>query len=133
MTDTPQTTPAADDGAAEQDKLDSFLQTLKVHNKDLGVCFNDAVAVSHLSALIRAEADRLARERMEAVRGKLPEKKYSGNHDSSHTWITNGYCHACKEPLTIGQLEEEFGWNVALVAVDSVIAGEVKRLKGEDV
>lgn len=33
-------------------ELDKFINTLKIHNKDLDVCFNDAVAVQHLKLLI---------------------------------------------------------------------------------
>ena len=33
-------------------ELQTFLKTLKVHNKDLDVCFNDALAVAHLENLI---------------------------------------------------------------------------------
>ncbi len=36
-------------------ELDEFLKTLKVHNKELHDCFNDAVAVQNLRALITKE------------------------------------------------------------------------------
>lgn len=36
-------------------KLNDFLLTLKIHNKDLDACFNDAVAVHHVKALIQSE------------------------------------------------------------------------------
>ncbi len=36
----------------ELEELDNFLHTLKLHNKDLDICFNDALAVMHLKSLI---------------------------------------------------------------------------------
>lgn len=41
-------------------------------------------------------------------------KKYGNGHNAAHTWIENGYCHGCEKHLTQTQLEEEFGYNVAL-------------------
>jgi histidyl-tRNA synthetase len=38
-------------------ELDGFLKTLKVHNRDLDACFNDAVAVAHLEALIASKVE----------------------------------------------------------------------------
>lgn len=43
-----------------------------------------------------------------------PEKKYNGKHNSAHTYITEGYCHACKKQLTREQMIEEFGYNQAI-------------------
>lgn len=48
-----------------------------------------------------------------AIEGQ-PEKKYSGKHNSAHTYITDGYCHACKKQLTREQMIEEFGYNQAV-------------------
>lgn len=48
----------------KRDEVDEFLDTLKVHNKDLDACFNDAVAVSHLKAAIHQlieQAEKKAR------------------------------------------------------------------------
>ena len=30
-------------------------------------------------------------------------------HNKAHTWITDGYCHACRRKLTSKEIEEEFG------------------------
>lgn len=40
---------------SSRDSLDSFLDTLKVHNKDIDACFNDALAEHHLKELVTAE------------------------------------------------------------------------------
>ena len=56
----------------------------------------------------RAEDRKGLREKIEGMR------KYSGDHNKAHTWITNGYCHACKKMLSAQQLEDEFGYNQAL-------------------
>jgi hypothetical protein len=40
-------------------ELRKFLETLKIHNKDLDACFNDAVAVGHLEFLITSDKQRL--------------------------------------------------------------------------
>jgi hypothetical protein len=52
--------------------------------------------------------------RTESVLAMLPKKKYSDGHNAAHTWITNGYCHACKKTLSPKQLEEEFVFNSAI-------------------
>lgn len=56
-----------------QPSVDEFLRTLKIHNKDLDVCFNDAIAVHHLKELMLAHALSL-----------LPEKKYVGVKNSTY-------------------------------------------------
>lgn len=53
-------------------------------------------------------------------------KKYSGKHNASHTWIDTGYCHGCKEILTQIQLEEEFGYNVALTDILTLLTPDEK-------
>jgi hypothetical protein len=51
-------------------ELREFLKTLKIHNKDLDVCFNDAVAVGHLEALLTSDKQKLLQEIMEqAIQG----------------------------------------------------------------
>lgn len=42
--------------------IDSFLDTLKIHNKDLDACFNDALAVRHLKELCKSELLQLITE-----------------------------------------------------------------------
>jgi hypothetical protein len=49
------------------DELELFLSFLKIHNKDLDACFNDAVAVSHLMKLVDHYAEQRATERVIAV------------------------------------------------------------------
>lgn len=52
-----------DSQAAE---LNDFIETLKVHNKDLDACFNDAVAVQHLKLLVdREKAKAVAKAQIE--------------------------------------------------------------------
>jgi hypothetical protein len=75
------------------------------------------------------EADIVARTRREVVeeiRGKMPEPKYSGKHNSAHTFIQDGFCHGCGKMLTALQLEEEFGFNTCrsqvLAVLDEILA-----------
>lgn len=54
-------------------EVDQFLDTLKIHNKDLDACFNDALAVKHLLELhTQAVLDEL-----EARLAKLPERGFA--------------------------------------------------------
>lgn len=60
-------------------------------------------------------------------------KKYSGKHNAAHTWITNGYCHACQKQLTNQQLEDEFGWNAAIDEVTSIARHSLDVTKDKQV
>ena len=61
----------------EQEKeLRDFLETLNIHNKDLKICFNDALAVSHIERLI----SKLLKEQRESPMGVSQWKKHGKKH-----------------------------------------------------
>jgi len=49
----------------QDEELKTFLGTLKVHNKELDTCFNDAVAIHHLERLVTR---RLSQTRTDTIR-----------------------------------------------------------------
>lgn len=57
---------------SEEQKLEKFLSTLKIHNKDIDACLNDAVAVKHLKQLIQAYI---------TTKEEQTEKAYGGCHN----------------------------------------------------
>jgi hypothetical protein len=60
---------------SKQQDTEEFLTTLKIHNKELDACFNDAVAVAHLTKLFdqqKAEAaDQAVREFAKMLKNTL--------------------------------------------------------------
>lgn len=84
--------------AMTQDPIDDFLKTLKIHNKDLDVCFNDAVAVAHLKKLIVEWRDKslvemqkqLDLERVLNIKGIEDYQKFKNSGDEferTAAWI----------------------------------------------
>lgn len=58
-------------------ELHKFIATLKIHNKDLDTCLNDAVAVFHLEQLIAAQKQRWVKDELEALKPLV--RDYDGN------------------------------------------------------
>ena len=52
---------------SKAEELDTFLKTLKIHNKDLDTCFNDALAIKHILELTQSIADQSKREERERI------------------------------------------------------------------
>jgi len=48
-------------------QLKKFLKTLKIHNKDLGICFNDHLAVFHLEKLIHSAVEEARKDTLKWV------------------------------------------------------------------
>lgn len=70
-TDVPRTAPGPPSNSSN---LEDFLKTLKIHNKDLDACFNDAVAVGHLKCLLQSERQRWSSELVEKLPNRNPLK-----------------------------------------------------------
>jgi len=82
------TLPPKPDTPQERKELGEFLKTLKVHNKDLSACFNDAVAVVHIEHLIdrlldQARSDAIGEgcKALQAVADELEPDLYG------HDWM----------------------------------------------
>ena len=79
-------------------------------------------------ALLNKIHSLLSRTQVAQREGVAKLKKYSGKHNAAHTWITEGYCHACKEHLSKQQLVEEFGWNAAIDEVLSLPTSNKEKI-----
>lgn len=59
----------------KDNELKDFLYTLKIHNKDLDACFNDALAENHLRQLIEAYVNRRIVSELEAALAAEPDRE----------------------------------------------------------
>lgn len=75
------------------------------------------VAIQHLLMRIDENHQKEIKSVLEAACEEIEGmKRY---HNKAHTWITDGWCHACKKSLTRKQLEDEFIYNQA---IDDILA-----------
>ena len=69
-------------------QIDDFLSTLKIHNRNIDACFNDALAVAHLKTLLHQERERAVLSELEILRSKMRCFPPNGIYESSMFAVT---------------------------------------------